>query len=177
MRRVFHILIIVCCSITLCGCPYSSSYKLDDEPNMYVEDGLLGSWETNIKKANSDREEPVTLTLKRKNETEYFISFSGSINELRRYNIMSSDSLSGTAFMSTVDGNQFLNICIKSQVYIAELKLKDGKLSLLPLVEHFTAKLVQNNAALRTCVSFHYKTRVHPMLDDEFCLKDMVKVN
>ena len=115
--------------------------------------------------------------LSKKNDTEYFISITGEMNELRRFNIMAEDSINGTAFMSVVGGNQFLNISIKSQTYIAELKYKDGKLSILPLVEHFTSKLVQNNAALRTCVDFHYKTRVHPMVDNEFCLKDMVKVN
>ena len=177
MIRVAYILIACSLSIMLCGCPYSSPYKLDDEPTIYVEDALLGNWEAMVKKAGNDKEEPVRLTLSKKNDTEYFISFSGEINELRPFNILAADSLSGTAFMSTVDGNQFLNISIKAQTYIAELKLKDGKLSLLPLVEHFTSKLVRNNAALRNCVSFHYKMRVHPLVDDDFCLKDMVKLD
>jgi len=144
---------------------------------MYVEDILIGKWATFVKKEGSEKEEPVKLTLSRKNSTEYFISFTGSMDELRPFNLIAADSINGTAFMSTVGGNQFLNITIKSQVYIAELKLKDDKLSLMPLVEHFTSKMVQNNSALRTCVDFHYKTRVHPMFDEDFCLKDMVRVN
>ena len=79
--------------------------------------------------------------------------------------------------MSTVAGRQFLNITVKGTNYIAELKLKDGTLSLLPLVEHFTGKMIQNDTELRNCVEFHYKTRVHPLYDDDFCLWDMVKVN
>lgn len=177
MKRIFHISLLLALSISLCSCPYSSPYKLDDEPTIYVEDALLGSWETVIQKENSTKEEPIRLVLSRKSDTEYFISITGEMNELRRFNVMAADSINGTAFMSTVGANQFLNISIKSQTYIAELKYKDGKLSILPLVEHFTSKLVQNNAALRVCVDFHYKTRVHPMIDNDFCLKDMVKVN
>ncbi len=177
MKNAFRISLLLWLSISLCSCPYSSPYKLDDQPTMYVEDIFLGSWTTVIKKGGSDREEPVTLVLSKKNDTEYNISITGDMNELRRFNVMATDSINGTAFMSTVGTNQFLNISIKSQTYIAELRFKDGKLSILPLVEHFTSKLVQNNAALRTCVDFHYKTRVHPMVDEDFCLKDMVKIN
>lgn len=162
-------------SISLCACPYSSPYKLDDEPTIYVEDALLGTWNADVKKEGLSRPVPVHVTLSRKSDTEYFIAFSGEINELKSFNIMAADSVQGTAFMSTVGENQFLNISIKSQTYIAEMKYKDGRLSLLPLVEHFTAKLVQNNAALRTCVAYHYRMRVHPMVDDDFCLRDMVK--
>lgn len=175
MKSVLRILVFSWLSISLCSCPYSSPYKLDDEPTIYVEDALLGNWIAMVKKVGSNREEVVQLTLSRKTDTEYFISFSGQIDELRAFNIMAADSVQGTAFMSTVGKNQFLNISIKSQTYIAELQFKDGKLSLLPLVEHFTAKLVKNNAALRTCVDYHYRMRVHPMIDADFCLKDMVK--
>ena len=79
--------------------------------------------------------------------------------------------------MSTVGDRQFLNIKINARIYIAELRLKDDRLSLLPLVEHFTSKMIFSSSALRNSVDFHYKTRVHPMVDDDFCLKDMVKSN
>jgi len=79
--------------------------------------------------------------------------------------------------MSTVEDRQFFNIRINSRTYIAELKLKDDKLSLLPLAESFTAKMIFNSAALRKSVEVHYKTRVHPLLDDDFCLRNMTKLN
>ena len=62
-------------------------------------------------------------------------------------------------------------------IYIAELKLKNNNLSLLPLAEHFTGKMIFSSEALRNSVDFHYKTRVHPILDDDFILRDMVKLN
>jgi len=177
MKTIFTISLFFLLTTLLCSCPYSSPYQLDENPNIYVEDDLLGSWATFVKKPVSGKEEPVKLILSRKTDTEYNICFTGMLNELKPFKLVYKDSVNGTAFMSTVDGRQFLNISIKGTNYIAELKLKDGTLSLLPLVEHFTNKLIQNNAELRTCVAFHYKTRVHALYDEDFCLKDMIKVN
>ncbi len=177
MRSVFTIPLLFFLCVSLCSCPYSSIYKLDDNPGIYVEDVLLGKWATFVKKPGTEKEEPVKLILSKKTDTEYNIAFVGYSDDLRPYHVVTADSVLGTAFMSTVGGKQFLNISIKSQVYIAELKYEDQKLSLLPLVEHFTSKMIFNNTALRNSVEFHYKTRVHPMFDEDFCLKDMVKVN
>jgi hypothetical protein len=177
MKTFFTISLLFSLSVLLCACPYSSPYQLDDAPNIYVEDDLLGSWATFVKKPVSGKDEPVKLILSKKNETEYNIAFTGYLNELKPFKVVDKDSISGTAFISTVAGKQFLNISIKGSNYIAELKLKEGNLSLLPLVEHFTGKMIKNNAELRACVELHYKTRVHALYDDDFCLKDMVKVN
>jgi hypothetical protein len=177
MRLFSTISLLFFLSVLLCACPYSSPYQLDVNPNIYVEDELLGSWATFVKKPVSGKEEPVKLILSKRNDTEYNIAFTGYLDELKPFKLVYKDSVSGIAFMSTVAGKQFLNISIKGTNYIAELKLKNGNLSLLPLVEHFTSKMIQNNAELRNCVEFHYKTRVHALYDDDFCLRDMVKVN
>ena len=177
MKKLFEISFLFFLSTTLCSCPYSSAYYLDETPTIYVEDALVGKWIAFVKKPNNNREEAVYLTLSKKTDTEYNISFDGALNELRPYKFITSDSLAGTAFMSTVDGRQFLNININSRVYIAELDFKDDKLSLLPLAESFTAKMIFTSAALRKSVEVHYKTRVHPTLDDDFCLRNMVKAN
>ena len=177
MKKLFEISLLFFLSVSLCSCPYSSAYNLDETPTIYVEDALLGKWTALVKKPGSNHEDQVYLKLDRKTDTEYNISFSGNIDELRPYKRITSDSLTGTAFMSTINENQFLNIRINSRVYIAQLIMRDNKLSLLPLAEHFTAKMIFNSQALRNCVDIHYKTRVHPTLDDEFCLRDMVKTN
>jgi hypothetical protein len=176
MKTIFSIPLLFFLSVLLCSCPYSSEYKLDESPSIYVEEDLLGSWATFVKKPNG-KEEPVKLIISKKNDTEYNIAFTGYLNELKPFKVLVKDSVSGTAFMSTAAGRQFLNITIKGTNYIAELKFKDGLLSLLPLVEHFTSKMILNNTELRNSVEFHYKTRVHAMYDDDFCLKEMVKVN
>lgn len=177
MKKIGEISLFFLLITSLCSCPYSSPYSLDTEPGIYVEDALLGSWITMVNKKNSSRQEAVYLTLAKRTDTEYNIAFSGYLDDLKPYKITSSDSLKGTAFMSTVGGRQFLNININSRVYISELRLKADRLSLLPLVEHFTSKMIFSSSALRSSVDFHYKTRVHPMFDEDFCLWDMIKIN
>ncbi|MBK6379206.1 MAG: hypothetical protein IPO01_04515 [Chitinophagaceae bacterium] len=177
MKKLFEISLLFFLCLTLCACPYSSAYYLDETSGMNVQDALLGKWTTYMKKPGSSGEEEIYLSLSKKTDTEYHISITGNLNELRPYRVLISDSLTGTAFMSLVDNRQFLNININSRIYIAELKLKDDKLSLLPLAENFTGKMVRNTADLRKSVEVHYKTRVHPLLDDDFCLRNMVKLN
>ena len=177
MKTLFSILLLHLLSICLCSCPYSSPYKLDDGPNIYIEEDLLGKWATFIKKTGSESEEPVKLILSRRSDMEYNIAITGYLDELKPFNVVHADTVKGTAFISAIDDKQFLNITINTNVFIAELKYRENKLSLLPLVEHFTSKMIFNNTALRKSVEVHYKTRVHPMYDDDFCLKDMVRVN
>lgn len=177
MKKLYSIPLLFFLSASLCSCPYSSPYNLDETPAIYVENDLLGNWSTFVKRPNGQRAEPITVTLEKRTDTEYDIIFSGYLEDLRPFVIITADSLKGTAFMSTVGPRQFLNIRIGPRNYIAELRLKDGRLSLLALAENFTAKMIFNSTALRNSVDFHYKTRVHPMLDEDFCLKDMIKFN
>lgn len=176
MKKLYIISLLFFLCVTLCSCPYSSPYYLDERSGIYVEDALLGKWITVIKRRNSSREEQIYLTLTKRTDTEYNITFTGDLDGLRPYNVLIADSLTGTAFMSTIDERQFFNIRINARNYIAELQLKDDRLSLLPLAESFTAKMILNSAALRKSVEVHYKTRVHPMLDDDFCLRNMTKL-
>ncbi|MBK7433091.1 MAG: hypothetical protein IPI66_03755 [Chitinophagaceae bacterium] len=164
-------------STVLCACPFSSVYQLEDEPSAYVEDQLLGKWAAFMNSPSGNKPEPVKMILSKKSDMEYEIDLIGFVHELRSFRVSNTDTLKGTAFLSYIDGRKFFNIHIRSQVYIAELRIKDDKLSLLPLSEHFTAKMIRNNSALRKSVEIHYKTRVMPMLDDDFCIKDMIRVN
>jgi hypothetical protein len=176
MKKIIEIFLLFLLIVSLCACPYSSPYPLDETPGIYVEDTLLGNWGAFVNKPGK-KAEPVTVSFRKRNDTEYDIAFSGYLEDLKPYMRITADSIAGTAFMSTVGDRQFLNIRINSRTYIAELRFKDGNLSLLPLAENFTSKMIFNSTALRNSVDFHYKSRVRPMLDDDFCLKDMVKFN
>jgi hypothetical protein len=37
--------------------------------------------------------------------------------------------------------------------------------------------MIMNNTDLRNSVELHYRTRVHPLYDNDFCLKEMIRVN
>lgn len=173
--KLYYYLLFIPTIFILYACPFSSAYKLDNEPNIYTEDILLGNWATMITTKNG-KQLPAKMILGKKNDTEYTIAFTGYISDLKVYNIITNDTIKGSAFMSTVVGRQFMNISIKEQIYIAEVIYKDNKLSLLPLAEKFTAKYVRSNEDLRLAVEVHLKTRVSPVYDDQFSLKDMVRV-
>ena len=160
----------------LYGCPYSSPYKLDDEPTITTDDAILGHWETVIT-TDKGNQQPVKMMIGKKSEMEYAISFTGYLNDSKFSGYIKEDSIAGTAFISMINDLSFLNITINNQNFIARLIYEDNKLSLLPLAERFTAKYIRANAELRTVVEFHFKTRLYPVYDDASSLKAMVRVN
>jgi len=158
------------------GCPYSSVYKIDTEPQYQTEETYTGKWAT-IATDENGRQRPVKMILSINNDYENDLCFTGYFDELNNCNIAVNDTIRGTAFMSVVDSRKFFNIKIKGENYISEVIYEDGKLSLLPLCEHFTTKIVKSDAELKRAVLLHFKTRLYPLYDELFCLRDIVKVN
>ena len=171
--RYFFLLPLLIC---LYGCPFSSSYKLDADPAEYADDQLVGNWATMVTTA-SGKEGPVKMSVRKKNDMEYSIDFTGDIYDMKPFGIVTQDSIKCNAYISNASGFRFLNISIQGQIYIAEFILKDNRLSVLPLAEKFTAKLIRSDSDLRNAVEFHFKTRVKPVYDEPFCLREMVRVN
>lgn len=161
--------------VFLYGCPYSSPYKLDAEPSVTTDDAILGNWETVITAEHSN-EQQVKMSIGKKSEMEYSVSFTGYLNDSKYPGFMKEDSVSGTAFISMVNELPFLNISINGQNFIARMIYENNKLTLLPLAEKFTAKYVKTSAELRTVVEFHFKTRLKPEYDEASSLKEMVRV-
>ena len=123
------------------------------------------------------RELPLKMIVGKKNDYEYNISFTGNINDLRYFNVVKEDTLKCTGFISEAASRRFLNIEAGSQFYIAEFIYKDDKITLLPLCEHFTVKIVKSDAELKEALELHFRTRLYPLYDDEFSLRGMSKVN
>ncbi len=163
-------------TVMLYACPFSSPYKLDKEPAIPVDEVLIGKWATMIsdKKGNPL---PVKMIISKKSDTEYNIDFTGNFSDLKRFNIVRDDSIKGAAFISNVADRQFLNIDIKGQNYIAAVDYYNDTLSLLPILDGFSAKYIKSDSELRSAVEVHIKTRVYPRFDEQFCLREMVRVN
>lgn len=162
--------------ITLCGCPYSSSYKLDNEPAFPVDSSILGSWATIINN-NAGKALPLKLTITARTDNEYNLWFTGNIRDLKKFGFVKDDTLKCTGFISEVASRQFINIQAKGQYYIAEFIFQDDKVSILPLCEHFTNRIIKSGSQLRLGVVQHFQTRLYPLYDDEFCLKNLTRVN
>jgi len=165
----------------LCGCPYDSPYNLDEVPLQNIDEDLLGNWSALIyrqgNKKNSKKEKQVSIIFEKRTDMDFDITITGYIEELRPWLVFNNDSIRCTAFMSTVAGKQFLNAYIHGKVYIAEVKKDSCSISILPLAEYFTSKLVKNSRELRTAVEFHYKMKLTPGYDPLFSLRNLRRIN
>lgn len=162
--------------LSLYGCPYSSAYKLDSEPSLYADETLVGKWATLVTTYNGDQQ-PVKLIIEKLNDNEYGLAITGSLNFLSPYIKMKNDTIRCTAFMSLVADRKFLNIITGNETYITQAICENNKLSILPLAEKFTSKYIRSNRELRAAVEIHFRNRVKPVYDDDFCLWNMVRVN
>jgi hypothetical protein len=109
VKPFVQLLLCWAAAVLLCGCPYSSAYKLDDEPLQPIDETLLGSWAAFIKKPVTGKEEPVKIIFAKKSETVYNIAITGYIDELKPYGLIAADSIRGEAFLSTAANRTFLN--------------------------------------------------------------------
>lgn len=175
-KDIFYSIIFFAVILILYACPFSSPYKLDKDASIPVDETLLGKWSAIIadKKSNA---QPVKVILSRKNDTEYNIDFTGYLNDLRPYKVVRNDSIKGSAYMSTVANRQFFNIEIKGQIFIAALIYRNDTLSLMPLADGFTAKYIKSDSQLRNAVEVHVRNWEYPRFDEQFSLKNMVRVN
>ena len=175
-KKIPSVFLLLSIALILCGCPFSSTYKLDSESSIPVDESLLGKWACMVENS-SGNEQPVKMIIGRKNETEYNIDFTGDLKDLWRFRVVENDTIKGSAFMSMVNDRPFLNIEVRGQTYLVAVDQKDGKLSLLPLTDGFTSKYIKSNEVLRKAVEVHLHTWSFPHYDDQFCLKGMVRVN
>ncbi|MEO6489304.1 MAG: hypothetical protein ABIO04_05120 [Ferruginibacter sp.] len=120
---------------------------------------------------------PIKVIFRELNEKEYEINIIGYLDQLKPFLYIPGDTLKATAFMSNVSQWQFLNIEYKGQTYISQLRFENEKLSILPLAEYFTAKYIKSDSQLRTAVEFHFRTRLSPIFEQSFCMRNMVRVN
>lgn len=180
MKQLLPVLFLITLSTLLCGCPYDSPYNLDELPLQNIDESLLGKWATFIKKSDDTGhsvEEPVKIIFEKRTDQEYNIAITGYIDELKPYHLIAGDSIKGTAYLSTVGSKQFLNTFIHGRVYIAEVLKEGNMVSILPLSEYFTSKLIKNSGELRAAVEFHYRVKLSAAYDPLFSLKKLQKVN
>ena len=180
MKSLLHTALSFLLCIVLWGCPYESPYAVDKESQQNIDEELLGKWAAFVARPsveNEYTESPVKIIFEKRTDMEYDVAITGYIEELKKYRVIENDTIRGTAFISTVDGREFLNTLIKGKYYIAEVRKDKISFSLLTLAEKFTSKFVKNSAELRNAISVHYKTKPEPVYDDWFVARNLQKVN
>jgi hypothetical protein len=173
MKKILPAFLLVGGSIYLCGCPYDSPYNLDESPSENIDESLLGRWTTTISRPvgrHASNARGVTVFFEKRTEMEYDIVITGAIEPLKTYDLVSRDSIKGTAYLSSLGGRRFFNAYIHGKVYLAELVKDSSFVSILPLAEYFTSKLVRNSKELHKALEFHYRVALQPAYDPLFSL-------
>ena len=160
--------------ISLTACPFASRYQLDDQPQYAIDEAYFGTWSGVAKRFNGD-EYPMKVAIGKYTDTLYNLFITGEMPELKRYGIVTNDTIHGTGFISLVADRPVMNLEVLGLNYIIELRWRKDKLSFLPLGDHFTAKYIKKNKDLRLALEWHFKTRAYPLYDADFCLKDMIR--
>ena len=180
MKNLLYSALSFLLCIFLWGCPYESFYAIDTAPQQYIDEGLIGKWAAFVQRPSFENEyieSPVKIIFDKKNDMEYDVAITGYIDDLKKYKVIENDTIHGVAFISVIDGRQFLNTNIKGKFYIAEIKRDSNSISLLTLAEKFTSKFVKNSEGLRNAIKVHYITKPEPAYDEWFVAKNLQKVN
>lgn len=171
---LWQLLSATCIVVVLSGCPYQSKYKIDAEPQVATDAQLIGDWNGEITE-ESGRQRDVKVHFSQKNDFEYDVYFCGYFG---RYNDLKNnrqDTISGTAFLSNIDDNRFLNINLDGKYYITHVIYENDHLSLLPMSDHFTSFMIFSDADMKKRLAYHFKTRRYPLYDDAFSLRNMTR--
>ena len=174
MKPILTVCITPVLSLFLCGCPYESPYNIDESALQNIDEDLLGEWigfcGSPAREPGASQVEQVTVCFEKRTGMDYGITITGHLERLKPYHLIENDTIRGTGYLSLAAGKQFLNAYISGKVYLAEVVRDSSSVSLLPLAEYFTSKLVKNSSELRKAVEFHYKVARTPGYDPQFSL-------
>jgi hypothetical protein len=160
----------------LSGCPYRSIYSIDTEPQLPINDSYLGTWETMAVDANA-KPIKIKLNLNKNTDSIYNMEFSGYFGRLNKKKKPVMDTIVGTSYLSNINSREFMNIKVRNLVFVAQVLYKNDELTLLAMTENFTNKMIKCDEQLRNALAYHFRTRLNPLYDDDFCLKNMKRVS
>lgn len=157
------------------GCPYTSPYRLDSVKENIINETILGKWQGSISDELGNNR-TINVSLSKKNDNEYDISVWGSFQKNDKKKKNTQDTIVGTAYLSYLANRQFMNIAFDNKYIIAEIKYDSDELSILPLDESFSSKIIRSDEQLKKAILYHYKSRLFPKYDESLSLKYMKRV-
>lgn len=179
------------CSIFLMGCPYYSTYTIDTNPQNQVNNQYLGKWQGALIDEQGEKKN-VKLDISKIDDYYYEFLFHGQFftkkkktkscfikrlfNKSKK-NEPLEDTICCSAFVSYVSNREIMNINLKGVNYYAEVLFENDLLTLLPISENFSSKVILSDMELREALEFHYKSRLFPYYDEPFCLRSMKKIS
>ena len=169
------------------GCPYSSQFCIDTNPENPVDQRYLGKWKGNLTD-DCGNSMPVDVTISRIDDYYYEFIFHGKFFDhppvkkhfwqfrKKRVQYTGEDSVVSNAYISYVNGREILNLNHDDLNYLVEINYEKDQLSLLTIGEGFSSKLMLSDKELRKSLEYHFKSRLFPMYDEGLCLRKMTRV-
>jgi hypothetical protein len=178
-NQPFTVLFTFCTAISimilLCGCPYYTAFPIEKTPQVEVNYSYLGSWKGRFIDEISGNAKAIKLNITKADDFNYALQITGKFeNSLNKKNV--EDTVYATMFMSIINNKQIANVILDNRVFFADVSYQNDQISFLPLAENFTSFFVKTDAELKNRITYHFKTRLHPLYDESFCLRNLTKV-
>ncbi|MCX6294193.1 MAG: hypothetical protein NT127_07860 [Sphingobacteriales bacterium] len=161
--------------ILLCGCPYNTSFPIEKNPQVEVNQSYLGNWKGKLIDEVSGNTKPIKVNISNADDFNYSVVIMGRFQN-KSYKINEEDTVYASMFISVINNKQIANIKFDNSVFFADVSYQNNQISFLPLAENFTSFFVKTDAELKNRIAYHFKTRLHPLYDESFCLRSMTKI-
>jgi len=162
--------------ILLCGCPYHTSFPIEKTPQVEVNQSYLGNWKGKLIDENSGNAKAVKVNISKADDFNYSVVITGKFQNII-YKKNAEDTIYASMFMSIINNKQIANIMLDKRVFFADFSYQNDQISFLPLAENFTSFFVKSDAELKSRIAYHFKTRLHPLYEESFCLRNMTRIN
>lgn len=190
LRHIIKCLFLLLYIFVLQGCPYTTTCVIDTNPQNQVNETYLGNWQGEMLDENGEKR-TVKLDINKIDDYYYELLFHGKFfsksktkkslfsffRKKKKQIYPSEDTIRCSAYASYVTEREVFNVNVQGINYIAEISFKEDKISLLPIAEGFSSKVILSDFELREALEFHYKSHLFPSYDEPFCLRNMSKRN
>jgi len=179
-NQPFTVLFTFCTAISimilLCGCPYHTSFPIEKTPQVEVNYSYLGSWKGKLIDEISGSTKAVKLNISKADDFNYSVVITGKFQNII-YKKNAEDTVFASMFMSVINNKQIANVILDNRVFFADVSYQNDQISFLPLAENFTSFFVKTDAELKNRIAYHFKTRLHPLYEESFSLRNMTRIN
>jgi len=178
-NQPFTVLSIFCTAISiiilLCGCPYHTSFPIEKTPQVEVNQSYFGTWKGKLMDENSGNTKAVKVNISKADDFNYSVVITGKFQNII-YKKNAEDTVYASMFMSVINNKQIANVILENRVFFADVSYQNDQISFLPLAENFTSFFIKTDTELKNRIAYHFKTRLHPLYEESFCLRNMTRI-
>ena len=178
-NQPFTVLFTFCTAISimilLCGCPYHTSFPIEKTPQVLVNQSYLGDWKGKLIDDVTGNTKAVKINISKTDDFNYSVVIMGKFQNTN-YKLNEEDTIFASMFISIINNKQIANIMLDNRVFFADVSYQNDQISFLPLAENFTNFFVKTDTELKNRIAFHFKTRLHPLYEESYCLRNLTRV-